>query len=273
MSVSSGQTSNESSLLTRLFKSKPKKETPEYAQVPPGVTLYHVTHWKAGSQWMRGILRDLYGPATVEPDNFETQLLSHPVLQDKVYLCAYLSKPEFDAFTSPGASRKFVLIRDLRDTLVSGYFSVRSTHVIDNPIMEKWRTVLTKLNEEQGLLYLTEVWLPQSAIIQRTWLESGERVFRLEDCMTDSMPIVTAMFEQGWGVQVKADRLREVVSKHAFEKLSGGREPGKEDANSHYRKGVHGDWQNHFTPAVKRRFKALYNDLLVMGGYEKNEGW
>jgi hypothetical protein len=67
--------------------------------------------------------------------------------------------------------------------------------------------------------------------------------------------------------------MEDVTARHSFEKLSGGREPGQEDVKSHYRKGVHGDWRNHFTPAITRRFKALYGDLLVVGGYEKDASW
>jgi hypothetical protein len=129
------------------------------------------------------------------------------------------------------------------------------------------------LNHETGLLYLMEVWLNLCGAIQRTWIESGEKVFRLEDCMQDSAGALGQMLADGWGVKLEQPRLEALVAKYSFAKLSGGRERGTEDSKSHYRKGVHGDWRNHFSPAVKRRFKVLYNDLLVMGGYEKDANW
>jgi len=232
-----------------------------------------VTHWKAGSQWLRVILKDLYGPATVPPENFETQLLSRPILSGKIYVCAYLSKQEFDSLSTPGRCRRIVLIRDLRDTLISAYFSISQSHVVDTPLVEKWRTVLSRLNQEDGMIYLLELWLPFCGNIQRSWFESGERVFRLEDCMANASDTLAQMFGDCWGLPVERQRMEDVTARHSFEKLSGGREPGQEDVKSHYRKGVHGDWRNHFTPAITRRFKALYGDLLVVGGYEKDASW
>ena len=195
------------------------------------------------------------------------------MLPGKVYPCVYLGKQEFQTLPLPEGCRRFVLIRDLRDTLISAYFSIRHSHKVDNPLVNKWRIVVSRLNEEEGILYLMEVWLNLCGNVQRSWLEAGETVFRLEDCMKDAVGSVTQMFQTGWGLPVDAASLKAVVSKHSFEKLSGGRKRGSEDIASHYRKGIQGDWQNHFTPAVTRRFKVLYNDLLVMGGYEKDANW
>jgi hypothetical protein len=55
--------------------------------------------------------------------------------------------------------------------------------------------------------------------IQRSRLESGERVFRLEDCMADACSTLAQVFERGWGLRVDRQRLEEVVSRNSFEKL------------------------------------------------------
>jgi hypothetical protein len=81
------------------------------------------------------------------------------------------------------------------------------------------------------------------------------------------------MFRQHWRLDVPQEKLERLARKHSFAQYSGGREPGQEDRTSFYRKGTHGDWRNHFTPKVLERFKARYNDLLIMGGYEKNDSW
>jgi lipopolysaccharide transport system ATP-binding protein len=151
-----------------------------FLPVPTDATFFHLTHWKTGSQWLRLVLKNLYGPATVAPENFKTELLLHPILSGKIYLCANLSKQEFDSLSMPGRYRRIVLIRDLRDTLISAYFSIRHSHVVDNPLVEKWRTVLSRLNKEDGVMYLLELWLPLCGNIQRTSLKSAERVFHLE---------------------------------------------------------------------------------------------
>ncbi len=251
--------------------------TAGFLPVPTDATFFHLTHWKAASQWLRMIITDLYGPATVAPEHLEMQLLSRPILSGKIYLCAYLSKQEFDLLSMPGRCRRIVLIRDLRDTMISFYFSLRYSHEFDPvqmPWMTKWRIILSRLNEEDGMMYFLERGLCACADIQRSWLESGEKnVFRLEDCIADACGTLGQMFDSGWGLPVETRHLQDVVSRYSFEKLSGGRERGEEDTKSHYRKGVHGDWRNHFTPAITRRFKALFSDVLIMGGYEEDANW
>jgi lipopolysaccharide transport system ATP-binding protein len=55
--------------------------------------------------------------------------------------------------------------------------------------------------------------------------------------------------------------------------LTGGRPRGQEDVGAHERRGVAGDWRRHFTPKLTSACKALYGDLLIAAGYEKDEAW
>ena len=63
------------------------------------------------------------------------------------------------------------------------------------------------------------------------------------------------------------------VYDNRFEKKAKGRARGDEDQGSHYRKGVGGDWVNHFKPVHKERFLELYGDLLIQTGYESDNNW
>lgn len=63
------------------------------------------------------------------------------------------------------------------------------------------------------------------------------------------------------------------VYDNRFAKKAGGRTRGQEDENSHYRKGVAGDWKNHFKPYHKAHFKGLFGDLPVRLGYENTGDW
>lgn len=64
-----------------------------------------------------------------------------------------------------------------------------------------------------------------------------------------------------------------IVDRHRFSQKAGGRERGVEDAHNHYRKGVAGDWRNHFEPVHVEYFKRNYNDLLLRLGYETDPRW
>jgi hypothetical protein len=52
-----------------------------------------------------------------------------------------------------------------------------------------------------------------------------------------------------------------------------GRERGQEDRKRFYRKGVAGDWKNHFSAEDKARFQEIAGDMLVRLGYEENLDW
>jgi hypothetical protein len=66
--------------------------------------------------------------------------------------------------------------------------------------------------------------------------------------------------------------LRDIVEKHRFERVAG-RKRGEENVQSHFRKGVPGDWRNHFGDRHVRAFKDRYNDLLLKLGYETDPDW
>jgi hypothetical protein len=69
------------------------------------------------------------------------------------------------------------------------------------------------------------------------------------------------------------EKLQAIVRKNSFDNLSGGRDKGEENVESHYRKGVPGDWVNHFTAEHKRVFKERFNDVLIQTGYEDDDAW
>jgi len=73
--------------------------------------------------------------------------------------------------------------------------------------------------------------------------------------------------------RVSVLQLLGIVHRHRFSAKAGGRKPGREDQGSHYRKGVAGDWRNHFTPEIEREFKARHGDLVVKMGYETDTNW
>ena len=52
-----------------------------------------------------------------------------------------------------------------------------------------------------------------------------------------------------------------------------GRDPGQENRKRFYRKGIAGDWKNHFNEENKRIFKEIAGDLLIQLGYEKDFDW
>jgi hypothetical protein len=75
------------------------------------------------------------------------------------------------------------------------------------------------------------------------------------------------------GAEAGDETVRRCVEAASFERLSGGRERGEEDATSFFRKGVAGDWRSVFTEGDRRVFEEEAGGLLVELGYEKGHDW
>ena len=105
--------------IKRLFKSK--KESDESLS-----TVFHITHYKSGSQWVLAVLNEVAKNRIVEPQVAANHVTQQPIIPGRIYPCVYLTKPKFLAANPPENRKVFIVLRDLRDTLVSLYFSVRN---------------------------------------------------------------------------------------------------------------------------------------------------
>lgn len=252
-------------------ESTPVIHTPTEDEAIP--TVIHVTHWKAGSQWIYKILRECVPDRIVEPRLGETQFLHWALQPGKVYPTAYVTKQQFDSVRLPQNWRRFVIIRDLRDTLVSAYFSIKLSHPILGPQLAHLRSVLQSSSLDDGMIYLMEEWLAVSARIQVSWVEAGEPLIRYEDLLGHDQEIIERVLLDECQLPVSRERLREVILSSRFERLTTGRERGQEDIMAHARKGIAGDWCNYFSDRVKQAFKTRYGGLLVATGYERDLSW
>jgi lipopolysaccharide transport system ATP-binding protein len=237
---------------------------------PP--TIFHVTHWKAGSQWLNKILNRCVGDRVVFADPDQGQFLKQPILPGRVYTTCYLDRPRFESVPLPEPWHRFVVIRDLRDTLVSLYFSVKLSHAA-SPEVARYRESVRAVDVEDGMLHLLQEVLPWCASIQRTWVEAGEALIKYEDLLERDLEILEPLLTRTCPLGVPAEAVREAVIACRFERLTGGRPRGHERLDSHERKGVAGDWRRHFTDRITRAFKARFGDLLVATGYEKDLHW
>ncbi|HYO00118.1 MAG TPA: sulfotransferase domain-containing protein, partial [Actinomycetota bacterium] len=240
----------------------------------------HITHPKAGSQWIRRILMDCV-PDLVVPTvdqlvanpamNPSWDFLAQPVMPGRVYPALYLPKDHFDAVEGVESARRFLVIRDLRDSLVSGYFSIRYSHPTDMAHVAEMRAQLETLSFEDGLILLFDGFCDLCAAVQGTWMESGDPLLRYEDLLLDDVKLLEEVLLDYCGLPVDRALFRDTVERNRFENLSGGRRLGEEDRTSHFRRGLPGDWRNHFTPRVTELFKRRFGDVLIYAGYEDNK--
>jgi lipopolysaccharide transport system ATP-binding protein len=238
----------------------------------PPLTIFHVTHWKAGSQWINKIVNRCVGDRVLFAEDHEAQFLQKPLLAGKVYTTCYLTRDQFYSVSLPEPWCRFVVIRDLRDTLVSFYYSIRFSHA-DRDRMPQFRDRLEGRDREDSLLSILHDHVPPCAEIQRSWLDNGEELIKYEDLLDRDVEILEPLFTGRCPLGVPAEQVREAVLACRFERLTAGRPRGEENVLAHERKGIAGDWRSHFTPRIRREFKARFGDLLVATGYERDLDW
>ena len=89
-----------------------------------------------------------------------------------------------------------------------------------------------------------------------------------EDCAG----ALTACLRHMTGEEPDERLVRRTVDHYSMESMTG-RAPGEEDAGSFARKGITGDWANHFTVRAAEVFDQYAGGALVAGGYEAERGW
>lgn len=242
------------------------------------------------------------------PKMFNYQL-NEFVRQNKVDFLCYTNAnieyvKELDDF------RGFHVIRDPRDVIVSGYFSHRYSHPTSRWFeLIEHRSKLEKLSKDEGLLlemefsrrFLEEMYTwnyslsnvyeiklenivndPYNEIIQACYFLGivNEPTFKERYLYLLAMSLNRALEKTGNIIDFKMpknkipeERLLRLIYKNQFSRKSKGRNLGEEDKKSHYRKGVSGDWKNHFNQEHISVFKEKYNKVLLKLRYEEDDSW
>lgn len=251
------------------------------------VNVYHCTVYRTGSQWMRRILADrrvcrysgllyemhfqrIFGTAA-RPDRTVTYEVFPYVepFRKGLIVGLYAGYEHYARIPKPENHKTFFVSRDPRDIVVSHYFaSRRDAQNLNSPhyrILAQpedgipW--MIDRL-EEMGLFSALGSWasIPQD--------DPRVLLLRFEDLIGPrQFEVFKALFAH-CDIAMPDDVLRGLLADHSFAVLSSGRQPGEEDVVSHYRKGVVGDWKNHFTTAHVEKFKAVTNDLVALTGYK-----
>jgi hypothetical protein len=115
---------------------------------------------------------------------------------------------------------------------------------------------------------LAQSWAEQLADAQRFADRHPAQFLRVryEDLAADTERALADLFTF-LGVDASETVLARCRSEASFAKLSGGRNPGVENRRSFFRKGVAGDWRNHFSSDVEAEFHKKSGGWLERLGY------
>lgn len=262
---------------------------------PAEPLVIHATHLKAGSQWVAGVLKYSAAPGRAVRPQADLSHFTQANLRPGALLSTiYRARPEVEAVLAgyQAPVRLFFVMRDLRDTLVSLYFSLRYSHRLMGDV-GRVRAILSEMTLEEGLLYLVAGEgmsnVARIARVQQSWLNPpgggsprpklqddapagrGWLLVRYEDLVADELRVFRQIVDY-CQIQVAPRRLARVVAGDSFTARTQ-RQPGQEDIMAHQRKGIVGDWRNYFTDAVRAEFKARYGQHLIDTGYEPDLDW
>ncbi len=102
--------------------------------------------------------------------------------------------------------------------------------------------------------------------------EYSEDVFlmRYEDLLRETTSIMEDVF--GFlNVETRRGEVSDICREHSFS-LESKQQTAEADAGSYMRKGIVGDWKNHFSDQCVSSFERIAGEALQLAGYELSGG-
>lgn len=233
--------------------------------------LVHVVEFpKCGGSWIRNMIRTYLGVPRFDQDRILRA--RDVILVHRLYKRSY--------------RRPVIIVRDPRDVYVSFYYFETSIsrppkwagsdghfrHVPERPLKEDFKEYLTA-----KLLFPSHPWFYFSQFLD-SWLgRPGICLIRYEDCLDDPEAQLTRIC-RFLGEGIELERISRAVEATSFNKITeerygSAREPGQADNTKFHRKGVAGDWKNHFDEQACEIFQKCEGSSLMRLGYERDREW
>ena len=174
--------------------------------------------------------------------------------------------------------------RDGRDVLISQYYHwLFKNDKGNSPLVERSRSDLgfVDYNDIQNNLVPFMQYVYETKKHPRfTWADFVERWYdrndvvhvRYEGMRSDPVDELQRIAFQLGKKELSVEEADKIVERHSFARLSG-RKTGEENKASFMRKGIVGDWKNHFSQEAKEVFNQYAGDALIKIGYESDDSW
>jgi hypothetical protein len=239
-------------------------------------------HHKCGTTWLSGILEKISRQYSVNFGYFPASScfggnLSEYVSQNNIQIFAYVNA-DYDKVKDLRNYRGFHVIRDLRDVVISGYFSHLYSHGLSDlwPALTRHREELRKVDIDKGLMLEID-FAANNFKNMNQWNYSDLNILeiKMEDLLHDENEQFFRIFSflGLFSEALTQNEIKDILATESFVKKTKGRKQGDEDPRHHYRKGIAGDWKNYFKDIHKDYFKSKYQFLLEKLDYEKNDEW
>lgn len=249
----------------------------QVAKRSPFDNVFYCCTQKTASQWFRGVFDDAlffkYSGLKAVPYvelGLNYAEIREPFAKGTIATHLYIDFPTFESLPKPERYTGFFIMRDPRDLVTSWYFSAKFSHSLVWPIPEM-REVLTGLDHVEGFKYIIDKTNEFGTFeAQRSWMRKSDpnvAIMRYEEFAADNEAFLAKLLEY-LRIEMPKQEMAELAGRHAFSKKTQGRQQGEANVNSHYRKGVAGDWENHFNEEIMDHFRKVTGDTLEILGYE-----
>ena len=218
---------------------------------------------RCGTMWMVRVLHLLQSDARVGLAAFLFGKIN-PYFSRR-YSVNHYHEGLIEDFTS---KQKIVFIyRDIRDAIVSGYFYI--SNELHQGTMGCSTESFKALSKEEGLTKQIIMYMKYRMPVMNYWIgvtRDNVVTVRYENFLEDPEKWIKHVNGR-CGISTDERVIRHAIEASSFEQMSG-RQPGAEDRGSHQRKGISGDWRNHFTKRHMQIFREMGGEeFLVKLGY------
>jgi hypothetical protein len=108
----------------------------------------------------------------------------------------------------------------------------------------------------------------------RSWAldSTGVVVAGYEELRADTPGVLTRVLREVTGKEPDPRQVQVAVERFTFERQTG-RQAGSQDTSNAKRKGIVGDWRNHFSREAGEVFDRHCGEMLMRLGYERDRDW
>ena len=248
--------------------------------------MYVVGYPKSGNTWLCYLLAyclnaeydDLDAPGIHPRNEYQRRYvkggLEHTSYQDKL---GKVLKTHTLEIKNQDSTPVVYLVRDGRDVMVS-YSYYKNSFTQKSISWSSYKTILRQLYRLsiEKLTAVKKDWV-FSWFMRRhtldwvnhidTWMKKKPiAIVKYEDLKTIPEKTLEELMLK-LGVQVDSEIIQQAVQIFKFENLSN-RRTGEENKKSFYRKGIVGDWKNHFSSSDTAFFNKKASYILEILGYE-----
>lgn len=179
----------------------------------------------------------------------------------------------------------FCVIRDGRDVTISAYYHWLFENEWNNPSFvrdnRRYLGFSDFDNIRENLPRFIEFFFVEhhKASLHFNWatfIDSWDRrdvpIIKYEDLLASPLETVANSIHQVTQQEINEERLSVAIEKFSFRNVAK-RTQGDERKSSFVRKGVAGDWVNHFSRDAKKIFSEVAGEQLILCGYEPSFDW